>query len=214
LLGAYVALGLSSGCSFIGGRVPHQPPPPTQCPEGVIVADIIGSIATLLPVVVGVKAIVENDSQAAVFAVYVTPPMALLAATYVGSTIYGHRARGRCLRMQEAATAASDAARPRAREPERDKVVGTEPLHCALPEQDVGSCFLDEAACAAEAARAGASCEIRTTGWCFDVVETVVPGKQTTCAPSFIACEARRAMFTSDRTLIVTKCGTYAVEAR
>lgn len=208
-LGLCAALGLSSGCSLMGARVPREPPPPAHCPEGVIIADLIGAAVTLVPAAAGVSALVENDSQAAVLAVYVTPPMAILAATYIASTIYGVRAQRRCHRMQEETPEGSPADHPREREPVRDNVVGDKPLHCAITEQDVGACFLDHAECAAAAETAVVSCEIRTRGWCFDATQLGLGDQQTTCAASLVDCETRRRVFTNDRTLLVTTCGTY-----
>jgi hypothetical protein len=198
------------GCSFIGARVPHEPPPPPTCPSAVIALDALGAALSLLPVAVGTVALIQNDSQAAVVAAAVVPPMALVAGIYIASTIYGGFARARCERMQEEAQA-TQSERPRARQAPRAKVTSDKPLHCALSDPDVGECFVDEARCAAAAKAAGLTCEVRTSGWCFDVTRSGGP-PQTTCAPSVTDCLARRIMFAGDEDSLVTTCGAYVVE--
>lgn len=197
------------GCSFLGARVPDRPPPPSRCPEGVVVADTVGALVTLGPGLAGAAKLAFGDvGLEGPLLVVLVPPLIVVGTVYAASAIYGARARSRCSRMQ--ADLASPAPPPRAAETARKPVVGDVPLQCATSTEDIGRCFFAEQACAAEVARAGGSCEARTNGWCFDVGS--VPGvTTTTCAATRIACDALRSEFTSDRTLSVTTCGSYAV---
>jgi hypothetical protein len=212
-----IAASSSVGCSIFGAGLPKEPPADYHCPQGVVVADILGSALMLVPTLVGAVTIYKNDSDAAAVAVYTTPPAAILAVTYIGSALYGISQSRRCERMKEQAAEEWQAneARQRARdrEPARAAVTGDKPLRCAITAPDAGACFFDEADCAAEAKTAGVSCETKTTGWCFDVTD-VVGSKQTACAVSRVDCEARRLVFTSDRTSTVTTCGPYALIVR
>ena len=142
-------------------------------------------------------------------------PMAIAGSVYLGSTIYAFRARSRCERLKdEEAENFVDERRVGATQKVRAPQVGDAPMHCALTEPDVGACFADEAACKAEAEQGGGACEPRIATWCFEVQDITLNRPHTTCAASQLDCDARRIPFTSDRTMTITTCGTYAVRAQ
>lgn len=92
----------------------------------------------------------------------------------------------------------------------RKLVRGDKPLHCAVTSLDVGICFLDESACAAELEKSGApSCELRTAGSCMNATKILDGTKLTVCAVSIKDCEARRATYAADPDYKVTPCGVY-----
>jgi hypothetical protein len=113
--------------------------------------------------------------------------------------------------QQEAAARARKTTKAKPDPNERKTVSGTKPLLCVVTAEDVGECWLDEAACAASAA--GASCESRNAGSCFNATKTLDGTKKTVCAVSIKDCETRLAAFASNPDYSVTKCGIYRVQA-
>lgn len=100
--------------------------------------------------------------------------------------------------------------RPDATKDGRKTVEGDKTLLCAISAPDVGQCFLDEAACSAEAAKVGvAQCEKRPAGSCFNATRTLEGTKATVCAVSIKDCEARRAQYAADPDYSTTACGIY-----
>ena len=96
----------------------------------------------------------------------------------------------------------------------RKTVHGDKPLFCAQTAEDVGLCFLDEAACKAEQQRAcTAACAAKTAGSCFNTTKTLDGSRHTICALSISDCEKRRAEYEKNVDYTVTPCGIYRVEA-
>lgn len=202
------------GCSFIGASVPDRPPAPEHCPNGVMIADGVGTVLFLLPPTIGLADCLtggcKNDPGWLPLFIFGLPS-AIIGTIYLGSTIYGVHEGRKCERLKQAELEEVTNTRPAsAAPPPRAPVVGDTPMYCAITEPDVGACFADEAACAQEAARGGA-CEPRQTTWCFDVTSIVGGKYETTCAASQIDCDARRIIHTRDASLNVTTCGTYQV---
>ncbi len=204
-----LALALSTGCSLIGVRVPHRPPAPTRCPSIAIAADGVGATLSILAV-----AALTSDRGSAPVGLYLLPPYAALGVTYIASTIYGLRARGRCDRIRRdgrRAWAAEQAALENG--PVRAAVIAERPLQCALTAEGNGACFLDVAACAAAVTPGGLACEPRTHGWCLDTTSIAGGDTLLTCAVTREACETDRAALRTDRSLTVSTCGSYTVRA-
>jgi hypothetical protein len=206
-----VVVGLSAGCSFFATRVPDRPPAPARCPGVVVGLDVVGSLLLLAPVIAVVADRQSSGEDMGPLAIAVTG--LTVGGIYLGSAIYGARARSRCheLKVHELEYQV-DPAQPVQREIRvRKPMIGEAPLHCAITAPDVGVCFFDGDQCAKEANQAGGTCEVRTSGWCFDAKNLATARSETTCAASRVHCDARRTLLFSDRTFAVTTCGTYSV---
>lgn len=81
----------------------------------------------------------------------------------------------------------------------RQEAFGETPLFCAITSPDVGLCFFDEAGCAAEMEKRGASsCELKKAGACFEVTKTLDRTTEFICAVSIKDCERRRSIAAAD----------------
>lgn len=97
----------------------------------------------------------------------------------------------------------------------RKVVTGKQTLFCAVTAPDVGACFLQQDACAAEVASSGAGvCEEHLAGSCFNATKVLDGTKITSCAVSISDCEARLKTYAENPDYTVTKCGIYRVKSQ